>query len=251
MIKKRVVKLSDGSFPKHCRFALVSDLHAQSPQRVIEMLRAEAPDYILLCGDIFEPLDGSCDEKNRSAFDLLFETPKIAPTFFVTGNHEDGGVHSGRRRWKREHSTIRRYTEENLKKIAQSGVYFLEDSCVLMDGMAFGGLCSGIILEGGVPNLKFLSAFSKVEAPKILLCHHPEYYNKYIRNLPIDLVVSGHAHGGQWRIFGRGVYAPGQGIFPKYTSGLYENRLVVSKGLKKTIMPPRIFNSREIVIIET
>lgn len=251
MIKKRVIKLDENRFPKHFKMALVSDLHAQSPKEAIEMLRDIAPDHILLCGDIFEPLDGSCDQKNEEAFELLYESAKIAPTFYATGNHEDGGIHSGRRKWKREHKSERCYTEENMKKITDSGVKFLCDSCVLMDGMAFGGLCSGIILEGGEPNVKFLSAFAKVEAPKILLCHHPEYYPKYIRDLPIDLVVSGHAHGGQWRIFGRGVYAPGQGLFPKYTSGLYDGRLVVSKGLKKTVIPPRIFNPREIVIIQT
>ena len=86
--------------------------------------------------------------------------------------------------------------------------------------------------------------------PKVLICHHPEYYPKYLKDMPIDIIVSGHAHGGQWRFFGRGVFAPGQGLFPKYTSGVYDGRLVVSRGLKKTIIPPRIFNPREVVIID-
>ena len=63
-------------------------------------------------------------------------------------------------------------------------------------------------------------------------------------------MVSGHAHGGQWRIFGRGVFAPGQGLFPKYTSGIHDGRLVISRGLKKSGTIPRIFNSPELVIID-
>ncbi|MBQ3816071.1 MAG: metallophosphoesterase, partial [Clostridia bacterium] len=57
----------------------------------------------------------------------------------------------------------------------------------------------------------------------ILLCHHPEYWEPLVHGRRIELTVSGHAHGGQWRIFGRGVYAPGQGLFPRYTSGLYRS----------------------------
>ena len=72
----------------------------------------------------------------------------------------------------------------------------------------------------------------------------------HIKQQDIDLVVSGHAHGGQWRFFGRGVFAPGQGLFPKYTAGVHDDRLVISRGLKKTVMPPRIFNPLEIVVID-
>ena len=84
----------------------------------------------------------------------------------------------------------------------------------------------------------------------MLLCHHPEYYKKYLYNKDIDLIVSGHAHGGQWRIFGRGVFAPGQGLFPKYTSGVHDGRLVISKGIKPSGRIPRIFNTPEVVIVE-
>ena len=250
-MKKSYYTLADTSLPKGLRLAVVSDLHAQDPRRVIKALEEIEPTHVLMAGDILEALDGSCDEKNSGTFEIFERAAKIAPTFYCTGNHEDGGVHSERRKWKREHSTKRIYTAENIARIEKSGVHFLLDSYELVDGMAIGGLASGLILEGGEPDLDFLHRFSELNAPKVLICHHPEYFEKYIRKLPIELTVSGHAHGGQWRFFGRGIYAPGQGLFPKYTSGIYEGRLAVSRGLKRTLIPPRIFNPTEIVIIET
>ena len=141
------------------------------------------------------------------------------------------------------------YDAESMKRLADTGVCFLDDGFTLSHGLAIAGLCSGLINEGGVPKLDFLSDFCACDAPKILLCHHPEYYKKYLKDMDIDLIVSGHAHGGQWRFFGRGVFAPGQGLFPKYTSGIHDNKLVISRGLKKSGTIPRIFNSPEIVKI--
>lgn len=249
-MKRTLYRLSQGNFQKHVRFALVSDLHSASPEWAINELRKASPDYILFAGDIVEALDGSCDEKNAEAFEIFSASASIAPTFYCTGNHEDGAVRSQSKKWKTSKEKKREYTSENLKNIEASGVTLLLDSYVLKDGIAFGGLASGLICKGNEPNLDFLSSFSKIDAPKVLICHHPEYYEPYIRELPIDLTVSGHAHGGQWRIFGRGVYAPGQGLFPKYTSGVHEGRLVVSRGLKPPFPIPRFFNTREIVIID-
>ena len=66
----------------------------------------------------------------------------------------------------------------------------------------------------------------------------------------MDLIVCGHAHGGQWRLFGRGIYAPGQGLFPRYTSGLHGGVCVISRGLSGCTRIPRIFNPPEIPLIE-
>ncbi len=248
-MKKTFYQVDCKAFAKHCRIALVSDLHNEDPAQAIAALKEIDPDYILLAGDILESLDGSKDADNDKTFSVFSACADIAPSFYCTGNHEDGGVHSGSNKWKKSEGKKRVYTAENINRIASSGVYFLQDSCVLKDGIAFGGLMSGLILPGGKPNLDFLREFAAAKAPKVLICHHPEYYDKYIRELDVDLVVSGHAHGGQWRIFGRGVYAPGQGLFPKYTSGVHDGRLVVSKGLKKGKIP-RFFNPTEIVIID-
>ena len=96
---------------------------------------------------------------------------------------------------------------------------------------------------------KWLDDFEKEEGYKILLSHHPEYYKKYLKKRNIDLIVSGHAHGGQWRFFGRGVFAPGQGIFPKYTYGVHDGRFVISTGLERGGLP-RFFNPIEVVFIK-
>ena len=118
-------------------------------------------------------------------------------------------------------------------------------------GIAFGGLSSGLIRYDMRPDVAWLEEFCRVDAPRVLLCHHPEYYEPYLKDLPIDLIVSGHAHGGQWRFFGRGVFAPGQGLFPKYTSGVHDGRFVISTGMKSGRKIPRLFNEPEIVWIET
>lgn len=246
-MRKTVYEIKEHKFCRPTCFALVADLHGGDPTDVIKILADEAPDYILMAGDIFERLDGTKDKKYENGIKLMSEAAKIAPTFYSTGNHEDGGVHSWSLKWRIQ-TKEREYDEATLEEIKKIGVTMLTDSHVLKDGIAFGGLCSGLIMEGRTPNLSFLEEFSKIDAPKVLLCHHPEYYEKYLKDMPIDLIVSGHAHGGQWRFFGRGVYAPGQGLFPKYTYGIHNDRFVVSTGLK-TGRIPRFFNPPEVVFV--
>jgi predicted MPP superfamily phosphohydrolase len=98
--------------------------------------------------------------------------------------------------------------------------------------------------------LDMFEGFPSSEKFSILLCHHPEYYPKYLKDKNIDLILSGHAHGGQIRLFGRGLFAPGQGILPKYDGGAFDNRLVVGRGLANTAFVPRFFNRREIVCVD-
>jgi predicted MPP superfamily phosphohydrolase len=85
---------------------------------------------------------------------------------------------------------------------------------------------------------------------EIVLSHYPEYMRHYV-SAGLDLVLCGHAHGGQWRFAGRGLISPGEGLFPKYTSGLYvENntRMVVSRGLRNGV-PVRIFNAPHLPVV--
>ena len=234
------------------RFAVISDLHGCDPSLALELLRKEHPDFILAPGDVFERVDGSSkkfNEMNEKGFLLLREAAKIAPTFYSSGNHEIGGTRSWAFGFKFKRPSLAEWCEENIEKLRKCGVVFLDNSYVLSCGVALGGLSSGILNDGGKPDLSFIDEFSQAGCPKILLCHHPEYYEKYLRDKNIDLIVSGHAHGGQWRFFGRGVFAPGQGIFPKYTSGVYDGKLVVSRGMKKGGIIPRIFNSTEVLIV--
>lgn len=249
-MKKTFYNISSKRFSKSLRLALVSDLHAQKYSEALMLLQEVCPDYILFGGDIFEALDGRFEKKNEKVFDLFFKAVKIAPSFYCTGNHEDGSVNSEMKGVESFRGNGHNYRKEYLDKIYESGVHFLLDSYEIFDGIAFGGLASGLSAVNGEPDVGFLNEFARLSEPKILISHHPEYFERYIKHLPIDLTVSGHAHGGQWEFFGRGIYAPGQGLLPKYTAGVYDERLVVSRGMKKTIIPPRIFNPRELVIID-
>lgn len=237
--------IENKKFTKKYRFAIISDLHNSDVTEAIEILKSAHPNFILAPGDIFESLDGDAKKAGENGFLLLSAAAKIAPTFVSLGNHELGGAHSWLPRPKKELDKPL-ISEENRKLINESGAILLENEYMLLDSLAIGGLSSG---ARGEPDTSWLDDFSSLEVPKVLLCHHPEYYKKYIRDKNIELVVSGHAHGGQWRFFGRGVFAPGQGIFPKYTSGVYDGRLAVSRGMKKARIIPRIFNSTEVFLL--
>lgn len=94
-----------------------------------------------------------------------------------------------------------------------------------------------------------LRLYESLPGYRILLCHHPEYYPRYLMGRKIDLILSGHAHGGQWRIGQQGIYAPGQGLLPRLTSGVVDRKLVISRGLFNRAMIPRVNNPTEIVYV--
>ncbi len=241
-IKKENIKL-----PSPMSIAIVSDLHGRDPVEAISLLKEERPNIILMPGDIFEELNGNNEHGYENSLKLLYEASKIAPTFYSTGNHEDGATRS----WNKNRiKTVekREYSPKSLNDIKNSGAVFICDDYVVNGGMAIGGLATGLIFEEREPKTEWLADFCAVDMPKILLCHHPEYYEKYLKDKDINLIVSGHAHGGQWRFFGRGVFAPGQGLFPKYTYGVHDGRFVISTGLKTGTIP-RFFNPPEVVFV--
>ena len=99
----------------------------------------------------------------------------------------------------------------------------------------------------------WLDIFENQDGYKVLLCHHPEYWSlrePWLSEKRIDFVLSGYAHGSQVRFFGRGLYTPGQGWFPKYTGGVYDGKRIISRGLANTAGVPRVFNQLEIVYLE-
>lgn len=220
--------------------AFVADTHDKPYGKIIDEIQKRKVDLILITGDIIYAHDDVAD----NGFKMLVDFSRIAPTFMSLGNHEGGAVRVVR------------------EKCAEAGVTLLEDACIEFEGIKIGGLTSGYIVDGvGLPeshwkntpepNLDWLNKFSQEDGFKLLLNHHPEYYPRYIKSMNIDLILSGHAHGGQWRIFGRGVFAPGQGIFPKYTSGMHDERLIVSRGLANNApLIPRLFNSKELIFID-
>ena len=229
----------------HLRLAVVSDLHGCPYTEVIERLRAEMPDLILIPGDLTDD-EGLRDPEN-AAYAFLRECVAIAPTYYSLGNHELACYHKGNP-WR--HPIPRPLSDDICQRIAKTGAVLLDNESVAVGVLRICGLTSGINGKKNEPDTKALERFSKESGYRILLCHHPEYFMPYIKDTGIELTVSGHAHGGQWRFFGRGTYAPGQGIFPKYTAGVLENRCVISRGLGNHTRIPRILNPTELVIID-
>ncbi len=241
------------------RAAVVADLHDRPCPQLLPTLRRERPDLILISGDLCERLDearlADTNQKppHRPGLELLPEFSAIAPTFYAFGNHETAACHSAVYRARLQGKTLPPpvIAQKWLDIIRDAGVTLLRQNFVRWNGICIGGLDSGLLNPQGRPDMGFARKFAAEEGYKILLCHHPEYFDRYLRPLAIDLIVSGHAHGGQWRVFGRGVYAPDQHLFPKYTSGVHEGRLVISRGVVNSVPAiPRFFNPCELVMIE-
>lgn len=236
------------------RIAVLADLHSDTRcdiDAIVSVIERERPHLALLPGDTFERLDGSHPEHKERGFELIFRTSKICPVYFSVGNHENGGTQSWNFvKWSMTKCLPRKLDESELRRIDECGGVLLDNTYAEFEGVRIGGLTSGFINEHREPCLDWLDDFCAFDGVKILMCHHPEYFEKYLADKSIDLVVSGHAHGGQWRIFGKGVFAPGQGIFPKYTEGVHHGRLVISRGLKRGRRIPRFSNSPEIVFID-
>ncbi|MBE6600407.1 MAG: hypothetical protein E7640_04330 [Ruminococcaceae bacterium] len=235
------------------RIVLISDVHDVELPTLAEDVAKLSPDIIAIPGDLTSRLDklegefAETDGKtatHASATELLSQLSRIAPTYYSFGNHELCGHY-----YKKNFGLLPH--RRNIELIEKTGARLLcDDFCRHDSEIAVGGLTSGMTKESLVPMTDWLGEFEKQNGFRILLCHHPEYYEKYLKDRDIDLVLSGHAHGGQVRIFGRGLFAPGQGILPRYDGGVFCGRLVVGRGLANTVSFPRLFNPRELVVID-
>lgn len=216
------------------KIVVASDLHNYNNEKVIKEIKALAPDVIFVPGDF---IHGPKSQANGIAF--VTECAKIAPTYLSIGNHE-----------KNFDGDLRKATEE-------AGCILLDNEFATYKDIIIGGLSSNRVCDNfftkfkksPAPNLEFINEFNSLSGFKILLNHHPEYYVDYLKDKDIDLIISGHAHGGQWIIGNRGVFAPGQGIFPKYTQGLHDNKLIVSRGIGNPHKVPRINNRPELLLV--
>lgn len=221
--------------------AVITDLHDSEPSGILKSLSARRPDVICIVGD-FVHKDRL--KKSPNAMKLLENCPKIASTVVSLGNHEKfmcGGETSD---------------------IKKTGAVLLNNSSANISGINFGGLTSfeyrnkldeddgKRITAAKTGGMAWVKRFCSLKGFKILLCHHPEYYPEFLKDAAVDLIFSGHAHGGQIRLFGRGLFAPGQGVLPKYTRGVYDGKLVVGAGLANTVKPiPRLFNGTELIYV--
>lgn len=231
--------------PKSIKIAVAADLHNNKFDRAIEALRAQSPDLILIPGDLMD--DEELREPTSRGYEFLRLCVALAPTFYSVGNHEIACYHKGNP-WRKP--TPRPIDGESRQRIAQTGAVLLDQHCAEWNGFTLCGLTSGINKEKNEPDAAVLSRFAAMEGYRILLCHHPEYFRPYVSATDIDLTVSGHAHGGQWRVFGQGIYSPGQGLFPRDTAGVIDQRCVISRGIGTHTWIPRIFNAPELVIID-
>lgn len=236
--------------------ACVSDLHGRKFEKVIGALRKTNADIILLAGDILEVSNYFMHKRNVNALSFLEQAAEIAPVYYCFGNHEIYFSHTRKKENRVSDSNI---LQENLETILSFGIHlvnndFLTATVKDRDEIYIGGLVCGEdmnpALNRQAPDLSFIGEFDKIKSFKILLCHYPHYYEAYLKNTDFDLIISGHAHGGQWRLFGQGIYAPHQGLFPKYTSGIYDGRFIISRGAVNNSKPiPRFFNPTEILQI--
>lgn len=234
MLETTVYKI-DAQIKRGLRFAFVSDLHDTDNAPIIEALKRASVDAVLIGGDLIHD-----EHRYERGEEFLRLSSALAPTFCSIGNHE------------------RRFKGGIRELITANGGVALDDGYAFFEDIAIGGLSSGCSGECGhgffketpSPSTAWLPAFCRCDGFKILLCHHPEYYERYLRHLPIELVLSGHAHGGQWRAFGRGLLAPGQGLLPRYTSGMHDGRFIVGRGIGNKSRIPRINNTPELIMIE-
>lgn len=229
--------LSMRGLTRPLRLAAVADFHNGIPEAVCEALEGVDPEAVLLPGDFLHKTG-----ETERGFALLSHLAARYPTYCSLGNHE-----------------VKCDLPDLAERIKETGAVLLDNDTATLGELTVGGLSTGYrrgMLQRRThptppPDRLFLSQFSQLTGAKLLLCHHPEYYPRYIREKEIPLTVSGHAHGGQWVLFGHAIFAPGQGLFPPFSAGLYEDRLIVSRGLGGgPALVPRIGNPYEISVID-
>ena len=241
------------------RIAHVSDLHntemGKGNEKLLNMLIEAKPDMIAITGDLID----SRNTDIEIALNFMKSAMEIAPCYYVPGNHEA------------------RLSKSNYEKLENglldTGVIVLHDSEMILekngesisvigidDPNCYSASISITDIEdepdtkvGSTMDPDRIAALSTIDSFTVLLSHRPEYFEKYVQ-ADVDLVLSGHAHGGQFRLpFVGGLVAPNQGLFPKYDAGLYteENtNMIVSRGIGNSIIPFRFNNRPEVILIE-
>lgn len=224
----------------------LSDLHdakfGENHEDVVHEVKSIAPNAIFITGDL---IDSNRYNLEQSLL-LVKELQHEAPIYYVTGNHE-----------------ISTNDVDRIKEsLQQLGVRVLSDEREIItsdknESIAIGGIedpLSSPLEDEDAVKASVARTFENLPTGlfKILLSHRPEQFEIYVDN-QVDVTFSGHAHGGQFRLPGfGGLVSPGQGWFPELTSGVHEkndSQLVISRGLGNSLMPLRLFNQPEIVVV--
>ena len=230
------------------RIAHISDLHnaemGKDNEKLLTILRDADPDMIAITGDLID----SRNTDIELALQFVRAAVKIAPCYYVTGNHE---------------ARVNEY-EELKAGMEAAGVTVLEDvrteisiegETITLIGVNDPSYQTDYLFGDSetVMNTKLEELHTENDGFTILLSHRPELFDTYADH-DIDLILSGHAHGGQFRLpFIGGLVAPNQGLFPEYDAGIYtegNTNMLVSRGIGNSILPFRINNRPEVILIE-
>jgi len=227
------------------KIAHISDFHNRKKyESILEKLKESSPDIICITGDFID------SRKTKLEISIAFarELVKIAPCYYVMGNHES--------RLTEIYPTF----ESELKEI---GVSVLRNEKTQIEANGKAITLIGIDdprLHSKTKGIEYacqivkeeLSAFD-VDGYTVVMCHRPEAFQEYV-NAKVDLALTGHAHGGQAILpFIGGIIAPNQGLFPKYYKGIYcegNTQMIVSRGLGNSLCPVRFNNHPELIIVE-
>lgn len=258
-IKTRRLRIRSGKIRKEIRFAVISDLHGrkygEDNRELIERIRKEQPDAVLMVGDIMTAKDlgysipGSVD----TAETLIRELAKDVPVYFAIGNHE------ARVRWRPDKFSFT--YRDMLQRFRKAGAVVLSNESTILEeyGIRLSGLDLPEFFYNGRNRIlppEYISA--KVGARRkdlynILLAHNPAHIPVYAR-WGADLSFSGHYHGGIMEIPGLGgVINPRLQIFPRFTGGVYRecgHTQIVCRGIGEHTFPIRVFNPVELLIVE-
>ena len=241
----QIYTVESGKVEAPVRLALLTDLHScdygEGQRELLDAVEEQDPDLVLLGGDIVDDGPEMPEERALATVEALAER---WPTYYVTGNHE---YRTGR-------------AEEIKELLAGRGAVVLEGTCALVTvGEQTLQICGVDDPAVGAAvwqsQLEDVTVALEGDVCSILISHRPERVADYTGR-GFDLVLSGHAHGGQWRIplLGVGLIAPNQGLFPRYAGGTYDlegTTLVVSRGLaRESTRIPRLYNPPEVVVVD-
>ena len=212
------------------KIAHVSDLHnSHLWKQAIKQLQKAQPDLICITGDLVDSSRPNVD----LALEFIAEAVEIALCLYVPGNHEHG----------LEDAEYARLVDG----MTELGVRVLYEKYTILHRGD-----EEIFIAGLGWNVDKLNSLQDYDGYRVLLAHHPEYIDKYVE-IGFDLVLSGHTHGGQFRLpFIGGLVAPGQGFFPDYDAGHYNfgrADLLISRGIGNSRFPLRLNNRPEVILI--
>lgn len=226
----------------------ISDLHNKSfgikQQKIIRKIEQIHPDIIVITGDLIDSGKPDTD----AAMELIAQAVTIAPIYYVSGNHEA---------WSGSYNNLK-------SDLINCGVTVLDNECTEVlkdtDSIHIIGLSDPSFgqnnwmekTDDDQSQTLLHTLANRCPDFTILLSHRPDLFDIY-STADVDLIFSGHAHGGQFRFpFIGGIFAPDQGIFPDLTEGIHtknHSSMIISRGLGNSVIPLRLFNRPELVVV--